>query len=259
MAADPRGRFIWYECMTPDMEGTRDFYNEVVGWGEMVWEETEEPYHMFTRGEVPIAGFMKLPDDAEAPPHWLGYVHVPDIHEYGERAEELGATAVFGPHTVPDIGTMTVFADPQGAAIALYQPENAPEHLPTEHEPGHVSWHEHMTEDWEKAWDFYSELLGWQKTDAMDMGPEMGLYQIYGTGEVELGGMMTLPDEVAESGTPPHWMFYFMVADLDAAVQKVNERGGQVINGPMEVPGGDRIAVCLDHVGAAFGLHQKAT
>jgi len=257
MSGNAKGCFIWYECMTPDMDGTRAFYSDVVGWGTMVWEETEEPYHMFMNGEVPVAGFMTLPPDAEAPPHWLGYIHVPDIHAYGAKAVEMGATKLFGPHTVPDIGTMTVFADPQGAAIALYQPENDPE-APSEFGPGQISWHEHMTTDWEKAWDFYSELVGWQKTEAMDMGPEMGLYQMYGTGELELGGMMTMPAEVAESGTPPHWLFYFMVPDLDGSLEKVKEHGGQIINGPMEVPGGDRIAVCLDHVGAAFGLHQKA-
>ncbi len=32
--------------------------------------------------------------------------------------------------------------------------------------------------------------------------------------------------------------------------------GGQVLNGPMEIPGGDRIAQCLDPQGAAFALHQ---
>jgi predicted enzyme related to lactoylglutathione lyase len=54
---------------------------------------------------------------------------------------------------------------------------------------------------------------------------------------------------------PPHWLYYVKVDDLDAALERVKERGGQVLNGPMDVPGGDRVAQCLDPQGAAFALH----
>jgi predicted enzyme related to lactoylglutathione lyase len=37
----------------------------------------------------------------------------------------------------------------------------------------------------------------------------------------------------------------------------VTQLGGQVLNGPMEVPGGDIIAQCMDPQGAAFALHSK--
>jgi hypothetical protein len=32
-----------------------------------------------------------------------------------------------------------------------------------------------------------------------------------------------------------------------------------VINGPMEVPGGDRIAAIVDPQGASFAVHSKGT
>jgi predicted enzyme related to lactoylglutathione lyase len=38
----------------------------------------------------------------------------------------------------------------------------------------------------------------------------------------------------------------------------VKELGGTVLNGPMEVPGGDMVAQCLDPQGAAFALHSTA-
>jgi hypothetical protein len=43
---------------------------------------------------------------------------------------------------------------------------------------------------------------------------------------------------------------------LDAALTRVRDGGGQVLNGPKEVPGGDRIAQCVDPQGAAFALHE---
>ena len=47
------------------------------------------------------------------------------------------------------------------------------------------------------------------------------------------------------------------VNDVNATVPRVKEQGGQVLNGPMEVPGGDLIAQCLDPQGAAFAIHSK--
>ena len=44
----------------------------------------------------------------------------------------------------------------------------------------------------------------------------------------------------------------------EASVDRVKQLGGQVLNGPMEVPGGDRIAQCMDPQGAVFALHSSA-
>ncbi len=54
-----------------------------------------------------------------------------------------------------------------------------------------------------------------------------------------------------------HWGIYFRVPDVHAAVDRVKETGGQVLNGPMEVPGGDWVAQCVDPQGAHFSLHQR--
>ena len=112
---------------------------------------------------------------------------------------------------------------------------------------------EHRMHDWESEWDFYSELFGWQKGDAMDMG-EMGTYQMYNRGAHPLGGMFKKPPEMPVTA----WLFYVRVPDINGAVEKIKELGGTVMNGPMEVPGGDMVAQCLDPQGAAFAVHATA-
>jgi predicted enzyme related to lactoylglutathione lyase len=54
-----------------------------------------------------------------------------------------------------------------------------------------------------------------------------------------------------------NWLSYVRVGDVKSIAAKVQELGGRVLNGPMEVPGGDWIAQCLDPQGAAFALHMK--
>ena len=52
-------------------------------------------------------------------------------------------------------------------------------------------------------------------------------------------------------------MIYFRVPDINAAVERIKANGGKILNGPMEVPGGDWIVNAMDPQGAAFSLHAK--
>jgi hypothetical protein len=147
---------------------------------------------------------------------------------------------------------MRTMMDPQSAVFAIYE-SAAPQPAEAERQVGEASWHELMTTDAEAAMKFYTELFGWKPTETMDMG-EMGKYHMFGR-TFSLGGMMNKPAELAH--VPPHWGIYFRVADINAAAERVKTNGGQVLNGPMEVPGGDHIVNCMDPQGAAFSLHAK--
>ena len=87
----------------------------------------------------------------------------------------------------------------------------------------------------------------------MDMG-ETGIYHMFSRGAHPLGGIFNKPPEVPVAA----WVFYIRVPDCTAAVEKVKELGGRVLNGPMEVPGGDMVAQCMDPEGASFAVHSVA-
>jgi hypothetical protein len=54
----------------------------------------------------------------------------------------------------------------------------------------------------------------------------------------------------------PAWLCYVSVAKADDAAASVTKLGGKIVNGPMEVPGGGRIAMCVDPQGAAFAVYS---
>jgi predicted enzyme related to lactoylglutathione lyase len=249
--SDIRGRFIWYEALTNDVYAAVAFYTKVAGWGIQTWNDLGTPYHMFTVGDRPIGGVMQLPPDAEAPPHWLGYIGTPDIQATTARAEALGAKILVRCMEIPTVGTMSVLQDPQGAYIAAYTP--ASEMPPAAKGVGDIGWHEIATTDVNACFAFYGDLFGWTKLAAHDMGP-MGFYYEYGIGTEPFGGIYEKP---ASMPAPPHFMYYIGVADLEGTIARVKEHGGTVVMGPHEVPGGDRIAMCLDPQGAGFALHWK--
>jgi len=59
-----------------------------------------------------------------------------------------------------------------------------------------------------------------------------------------------------EMKMPPNWLQYIRVDSADRVADAVKANGGMVLNGPMDVPGGDRIAQCMDPQGAAFAIHS---
>lgn len=253
----PRGRFVWHELQTTDPEAAQGFYTALIGWEAKPMAGSDPPYVILGLGEAMLAGLMKLPPQAAAmgaPPNWLGYVTVPDVDATTAQATALGATVLVPPMDIPNMGRFSVLQDPQGAVIATWRASGEEGGQDGPPAVARFSWHELYAADHEAAFAFYSDLFGWKKLNAVDMGP-MGIYQLFGRTDVPLGGMFNKP---ADLPAPPHWLYYIRVPDVHKAVEKVKELGGQLLNGPMEVPGGDWIAQCLDPQGAAFALHHTA-
>ena len=249
------GRPLWYELMTTDMSAAGAFYRTVVGWTSSPFEGTPQPYTMFSRGGgVPVAGLMTKPEDVPAPSFWAMYVGVPKLEDAAAHVKRLGGDELSPVITVPTVGRMQMVRDPQGAAFYIYEPATADFPPEAAAEVGEGSWHELMTTDAEAAMTFYTELFGWQASETMDMG-EMGKYHMFNRPHGMIGGMMNKPPEMAQ--VPPNWQIYFRVADLDGAIERIKTNGGQILNGPMEVPGGDRIVNAMDPQGAAFSLHER--
>ena len=100
-----------------------------------------------------------------------------------------------------------------------------------------------------RAQDFYGKLFGWH----IEEGPE------------EYGGyVMALKDDAPAAALAPttsgdqlsEWTVYFATDDIGAHARAVQDAGGQVLAGPVEIPGSGHAAYCLDPQGATFGLWQ---
>jgi len=254
MSDTPLGRFCWYELLTTDLEGAQDFYRRIVGWETGAWQGEGPEYITWNNNGMPIGGVMQLPPDAlagGAPAHWMPYLSTPDVDATVARAERLGGGTIHRME-IPEVGQLAVLRDPGGAVFTAYQPSgDTPGH---DGEPalGEFSWHELVAGDLDAAWSFYADLFEWEKTTQMDMG-EAGIYQMYGRGGKELGGMMNRSDDMP----PPCWGLYILVSDVHASAELVKKLGGSVVIGPMEVPGGEFILQGIDPQGAAFALHSR--
>ena len=253
----PRGSFAWHDLMASDPDAATAFYKKVIGWNVVRWEH-DATYRMWTMKDVPMGGITELPEDARkmgAPPHWLAYIGVPDVDEAVKQALGMGGKTFVEGLDIPNVGRIAVLTDPQGAMFAVYRPL-MPGGGGDGFSVGDFSWHELATSNWKAGWEFYKALFGWQFATSFDMGAA-GTYWMFrrAGGTRTLGGMYTKPPEMA---APPHWLCYVNVPNADKAAALTVKHGGRVVREPMDVPGGDRVAVLVDPQGAAFAVHAVA-
>jgi uncharacterized protein len=119
------GTFCWNELMTTDAAKAGEFYSGLFGWGKDVQNFGPMEYTMFTNGERPAAGMLKItPEMGNVPPNWLVYFAVDDCDASAEKATQLGASVMKPPDDIPGIGRFAIIVDPQGSAFAIIKLEN---------------------------------------------------------------------------------------------------------------------------------------
>jgi uncharacterized protein len=252
---DYQGRFVWYELMTTDVAAARTFYTRALGWGAQDASMPKMSYTFFTVGNAFASGLMGLPEEARkagTTPRWIGYVAVDDVDAAVDQIRRLGGAVHVPPTDLLNVSRFSIVADPQMASFALIKwlkPRRQP--LAEMDEPGRVGWHELLAADCGSAFDIYGQVFDWQKADT-EIGPA-GPYHLFAIRGQTIGGMYTKPPLVPV----PLWLYYFNVTDINAAAERVRAGGGQVIEGPVEVLGGNWIARCADPQGAMFALEGK--
>jgi predicted enzyme related to lactoylglutathione lyase len=245
------GRIGWHELLTPDVEASKAFYGKLLGWETEVFKPGDLNYQMISSGGTAHGGFLPKDQFApQAPPHWLAYVYVENAGQTASKAKAGGGDVVFGPQEIPEVGTILVVTDPQGAAIAAIQPASVGDMPMPE---GVFVWDELSTTDPEAAKDFYGSLFGWETEDT-DMGGMT--YTIFQRGERQIAGAMA---KMPNDPSPPHWTTYIGTDDVDATTAKARDLGATVHVEPTDIPGIGRFSVIGDPQGAVVGLYRSST
>ena len=242
----PHGTFSWAENSSTDPDRAIAFYMDLFGWGknEMPIDD-KHSYTMFQhQGENAAALSGMIPEGL--PSFWYNYVTVENVDALVDVVAASGGQISFGPADVFDNGRMLHIQDPEGARLGLWQPK---QHIGAGivNTVGAMCWNELLTRDAETAKAFYSTVLGWEF-----YGDEHYIH-IKNRGRSN-GGMMQMDENYGEM--PPMWMVYFHVADIDGAMERVEELGGRVVTQKMEAPDTGWFTVIEDPAGAVFYIMQ---
>ena len=234
----------WVDLASTDVEASKRFYSELFGWATRVAEEPEAMgYTTFLKNGKAVAAVGGQMDPS-LPTTWTTYFATNDVDDSVSKVEAGGGKVLMPPLDVMGYGRMAVFADPGGAAFAVWQEGTMPG-AELRNESGSFGWAELMTGDPRSAKSFYPSALG---VSARDIDYTEGVYTLWEVGGQAVAGMYQVTAD-----EPPRWMVYFNVDDPDAVAAKVEQLGGTVAVPPTDTPAG-RFAAIGDPQGAYFSV-----
>jgi predicted enzyme related to lactoylglutathione lyase len=117
MMANP---FVHVELNTTDPDAAKAFYGKLFGWKLSDVPMPLGTYTMIDVGDGTGGGIVKQMNP-QAPSAWLAYVLVDDIRASTAHAKSLGATILKDVDEVPDMGWLSIIADPTGGVLGFWQ------------------------------------------------------------------------------------------------------------------------------------------
>jgi predicted enzyme related to lactoylglutathione lyase len=120
------GKFYWNELMTRDVEASKKFFGDALGW---TFESMPTPagggtYWIAKAGDEPAAGLFPIGGEqfAQVPEAWLGYIAVDDVDARVKKATKAGGKVMREPFDIPGVGRIAILLDSRGAAIGMMTP-----------------------------------------------------------------------------------------------------------------------------------------
>ncbi|MGW4434582.1 VOC family protein [Streptomyces sp. NPDC004596] len=245
----PTGMPCWVDLMAKDQQAALDFYRDLFGWQGRPGPAEFGGYAVCELNGRAVAGIgpATAPEGAPEPPTvWTSYLASTDAQATQDAIVSAGGAVLVPVMDVGPLGRMLIAADPQGAVFGVWQPGEF-HGARVVNEAGALTWNELHTNDVPGATAFYREAFGIEiePLDGTDSYWELRL------GRRVVGGVTLLAGD--PPGTPPHWLTYFAVDDVDSTVDALVKRNGTVLAPPFDTIAG-RMTVVADPQGAPFAM-----
>jgi hypothetical protein len=250
----PVGAPCWTDLWTSDVDVARSFYADLFGWEALEPSPEFGGYFMFARHGVPVAGGMGPMGDMPASNRWRIYLSTDDMTETLASVSATGGQVAMPAMPVADLGIQAILTDPSGADLGAWEPGTFPG-FTILNEHGAPSWFELLARDYEASVEFYRTAFHWEINVVADVDNFRYTTMLDAQGEGELAGIGDATSLLRE-GEPAYWSIYWEVDDVDAAVARVSELGGSVVEGGRDTPYG-RLATVEDPLGAQFKFRMS--
>ena len=184
--------FIWTDLSTFNVRIAKQFYGASFGWQ---FKNIGDGYLTCYAQKVPSAGLYRMPDffqKINMPSFWMSYIHVSNINETVQLAEQLGAKIEVQPEAAPGGGQIALIRDPAGAGFTCYEGE-ALGGRDAGNNAGRMVWNELHVSALSTIEAFYTTLFQWQIRST----EQANRYEIYSNGHL-IAGIQVSPNEIRE-------------------------------------------------------------
>lgn len=238
-----QGEPCWIDVSATDVHEAARFYKQLFGWQTSNVGTAEHPYIAFTQSGKPIGAVGEVHEDDD--PRWTPYFKVSDIHGMPEAVQDEGGYVMVLTQQLPGNRSVALFSAPDGARFGVMEgrSDNTMQLWRVE---GAVHSFTLMAKN-SNIFAFYNRLFGWRLmrgiAGAMLRNPNSST----------AFGHMHVVDH-ATRGFASEWITNFMVSDVADSARLATKLGGEVITGPVVLPGGIRVATINDPQGARFSV-----
>jgi predicted enzyme related to lactoylglutathione lyase len=248
------GQFVWHDLMTVDLERSKEFYGELLGW-QMAQQEMGPmgSYTLIQHQGQSVGGMVGLDPRHGLSSHWLPYLTVEELDGLCKRIGKLGGSVAVEPRGVPGVGRFAILHDPANGVFSAMEMTGGMPGPARSREDGAFYWDQLLTNNSAVMGKFYTEVFGWS-VDEYEMG-DQGHYGVFKSNEQPVAGMFPIGP-----GDPrkPGWIPYVAMEEIEDAAEKVRQLKGDVVTEPEIVYGVGKYTVVRDPIGATFGLFKPA-
>lgn len=121
-------------------------------------------------------------------------------------------------------------------------------------EVGSVTWFDLTVDNASQVKDFYTSVVGWKSHPV-----SMGEYDDYAmqTPDTNAGVAGVCHKKTVNKALPSQWLMYVKVADLDASIEQVTQKGGTVLTEIRNLSDTSRYVVIQDPAGAVCAIYDE--
>ena len=200
-----------------------------------------------------VAGMMTIPAEAKAMgarPGWMGYIWVEDVDAALPELTAAGGKVFKAPADIPGVGRFAVVADPDGAVFMLFRDAGGnPPPPPPPGTPGLVGWRELHAGDGAPPSRSIPACSAGRRRATSTWGRWASITSSKPARRAGRDYDQARRKRRRRSGST-----ISTSTAIDAAAERVKANGGKIVNGPMEVPGGQWVVQALDPQDAMFAL-----
>jgi predicted enzyme related to lactoylglutathione lyase len=108
------GQVLWNVLATRDVERTKKFYAEAMGWTFDAVPIPDGAYWIAKANGAPVGGIFDIsgPEYKDAPESWMPYIGVDDVDARVKKAIEAGGQVAKPAWDVPGVARLVVLREP---------------------------------------------------------------------------------------------------------------------------------------------------
>jgi len=115
-------QFVHIELSARDAAEAKKFYGKVFGW--TFEDQPEQNYTIFSTGDKEVGGGFNPLTEQNPAGTVIVYIGTDDLDASNKAIKANGGTVTLERYEIPNFGVMSMFKDPTGNLLALYQALN---------------------------------------------------------------------------------------------------------------------------------------